>query len=70
MLVPNVGRARTGHDNLNDVRIASDGAFAYRFEKEVVIQTDGKPLRRPDGRQPQFNADGIALSRNERTLYF
>ncbi|MBB3564455.1 sugar lactone lactonase YvrE [Rhizobium sp. BK512] len=85
---------------LNDVRIASDGAFAYitdsgspgglvvldlisgkawralsddpstQFEKEVVIHTDGKPLRRPDGRQPQFNADGIALSKDDRTLYF
>jgi sugar lactone lactonase YvrE len=85
---------------LNDVRIASDGDFAYftdsgspgglvaldlgsgkawrvlsgdpstQAEREVLIETDGKPLRRPDGRQPQFNADSIALTTDGKTLYF
>ncbi|TWB46183.1 major royal jelly protein [Rhizobium sp. ERR 922] len=41
-----------------------------QFEKDVVIQVDGKPLRRPDGRQPLFNADSIALSKDGKTLYW
>jgi sugar lactone lactonase YvrE len=32
--------------------------------------TDAKPLRRPDGRQPMFNADGLALSADGKTLYW
>jgi hypothetical protein len=31
---------------------------------------DGQPLRRPDGRQPTFAADGIALSPDGATLYW
>lgn len=31
-------------------------------QPSVVVKIDGKPLRRPDGRQPMFNADGIALT--------
>jgi sugar lactone lactonase YvrE len=31
-------------------------------EPTVVVKTDGKPLRRPDGRQPVFNADSIEMS--------
>jgi sugar lactone lactonase YvrE len=32
--------------------------------------TDGQPLRRPDGRQPLFNADSLALSTDGSTLYW
>src|SRR4051794_41954363 len=32
--------------------------------------TDGHPLRRPDGRQPLFNADSLALSKDGNTLYW
>src|SRR4051794_41966107 len=32
--------------------------------------TDGQPLRRPDGRQPLFNADSLALSKDGSTLYW
>ena len=39
-------------------------------EKDVVVHTDGKPLRRPDGRGAEFAADGIALSRDGRHLYW
>lgn len=41
-----------------------------QFEKDVTVMTDGKALRRPDGRQPMFNADGIALSTDGATLFF
>lgn len=50
-------------------RVLSDDP-STQFEKGVVVQVDGKPLRRPDGRQPQFNADGIALSKDGKTLYW
>jgi sugar lactone lactonase YvrE len=39
-------------------------------EKDVVVKTDGKPLRRPDGRGAEFSADGIALSRDGKWLYW
>jgi sugar lactone lactonase YvrE len=85
---------------LNDVRISSDGKFAYmtdsgspgalvvvdlgtgkawralsddattQADPTVVVTTDGKPLRRPDGRGPMFNADGIALSPDGKLLYW
>jgi sugar lactone lactonase YvrE len=50
-------------------RVLSDDP-STQAEKDVVVQTDGKPLRRPDGRQPQFNADGIALTADGKTLYW
>jgi sugar lactone lactonase YvrE len=34
------------------------------------VTLDGKPLKRPDGRQPAFAADGIAISNDGRTLYY
>jgi sugar lactone lactonase YvrE len=39
-------------------------------EKGVIVETDGKALRRPDGRQPQFNADSVALSLDGKILYW
>jgi sugar lactone lactonase YvrE len=39
-------------------------------DPNVTVATDGKPLRRPDGRGVEFAADGIALSRDGQTLYW
>jgi sugar lactone lactonase YvrE len=49
---------------------ALSGEPSTQFEPGVIVQVDGKPLRRPDNRQPMFNADGIALSPNGDTLYW
>jgi sugar lactone lactonase YvrE len=46
------------------------GDPSTQFEKDATVMVDGKPLRRPDNRQPMFNADGIALSPDGRTLYW
>ncbi len=50
-------------------RVLSDDP-STQMEKDVVVMTDGKPLKRPDGRQPMFNADGIALSADGKELYW
>jgi len=50
-------------------RVLSDDP-STQFEKDVVVHADGEPLRRPDGRQPIFNADSIALSKDGKTLYW
>jgi sugar lactone lactonase YvrE len=47
-----------------------DGHPTTQPEKDVVVHTDGKPLRRPDGRGAMFAADGIALSRDGEWLYW
>jgi sugar lactone lactonase YvrE len=47
-----------------------DGHPTTQPEKDVVVHTDGTPLRRPDGRGAQFAADGIALSRDGQWLYW
>ena len=39
-------------------------------DKSVTVTYDGKPLRRPDGRGVEFSADGIALSKDGKTLYW
>ena len=49
---------------------ALDGNPATQIDKSVTVTLDGKPLKRPDGRQPAFAADGIALSNDGRTLYW
>jgi sugar lactone lactonase YvrE len=41
-----------------------------KFDPSVTVMTDGQPLRRPDGRQPLFNADSLALSKDGRTLFW
>lgn len=46
------------------------GDPSTQFDPDVVVTTDGHPLRRPDGRQPLFNADSLALSRDGRDLYW
>ena len=49
---------------------ALDGHPSTQLEKDVTVTLDGKPLRRPDGRQPAFAADGIAISPDGKTLYW
>jgi sugar lactone lactonase YvrE len=49
---------------------ALDGHPSTQIEKDVTVTTDGKPLRRPDGRQPAFASDGIAISNDGMTLYY
>ncbi len=49
---------------------ALDGHPSTQMESDVVVEVDGQPLRRPDGRQPAFAADGIALSHDGQTLYW
>ncbi len=49
---------------------ALDGHPATQVDKTVKVMLDGKPLVRPDGRQPAFAADGIAISGDGKTLYF
>ena len=49
---------------------ALDGHASTQVEKKIKVEIDGKPLVRPDGRQPVFAADGIAISNDGRTLYY
>ena len=47
-----------------------DGHPSTQPEKGVVVKTDGRELRRPDGRGVVFAADSIALSPDGRHLYW
>ena len=47
-----------------------DGHPSTQPEKGVVVKTDGRELRRPDGRKAEFAADSIALSPDGRHLYW
>ncbi len=49
---------------------ALDGHPSTQVDPTVTVTTDGKPLVRPDGRQPAFAADGIAISNDGGTLYY
>ena len=49
---------------------ALDGDKTTQLDKTVTVMVDGKPLRRPDGRQPAFGVDGIAISNDGATLYY
>ncbi|MGI4730779.1 MAG: L-dopachrome tautomerase-related protein, partial [Janthinobacterium lividum] len=49
---------------------ALDGHASTQIDKSVKVAIEGKPLVRPDGRQPAFAADGIAISADGRTLYY
>ena len=49
---------------------ALDGHPSTQIDKTVTVTLDGRPLRRPDGRQPAFAADGIAISNDGATLYW
>ncbi len=47
-----------------------DGSPTTQVDKTVTVTLDGQPLRRPDGRQPAFAVDGIAISADGGTLYW
>ncbi len=47
-----------------------DGHPSTQPEKGVVVRTDGRPLRYPDGRPVLFAADSIALSTDGAWLYW
>lgn len=47
-----------------------DGYPQTQADPNVIVTYDGKPLRMPDGRGVDFTADGIALSRDGKTLYW
>lgn len=47
-----------------------DGHPSTQVEMDVVVHTDGKPLRMPDGRGAMFSADSIALSGDGEWLYW
>ncbi len=49
---------------------ALDGHPSTQVDKTVTVAIDGTPLVRPDGRQPAFAADGIAISNDGATLYY
>ncbi|WP_420136374.1 L-dopachrome tautomerase-related protein [Sphingomonas sp.] len=49
---------------------ALDGHVSTQVDKSVEVRIDGKQLVRPDGRQPMFSADGIALSNDGKTLFY
>ncbi len=49
---------------------ALDGHSSTQIDKTVEVEIEGKPLVRPDGRQPAFAADGIAISNDGETLYY
>jgi sugar lactone lactonase YvrE len=46
------------------------GHASTQLEKDVIVEVDGGPLRRPDGRQPMFASDGLAISNDGATLYW
>ncbi|HVG46986.1 MAG TPA: L-dopachrome tautomerase-related protein [Rubellimicrobium sp.] len=49
---------------------ALDGHPSTQVDKGVKVIVDGKPLVRPDGRQPMFASDGTAISNDGGTLYW
>jgi sugar lactone lactonase YvrE len=49
---------------------ALDGHTSTQIDKTVKVTIDGKPLVRPDGRQPAFASDGIAISQDGKALYY
>lgn len=49
---------------------ALDGHPSTQIDKSVTVAIEGKPLVRPDGRQPTFASDGIAISNDGKTLYW
>ena len=49
---------------------ALDGHASTQVDKSVKVTIDGQPLVRPDGRQPTFASDGIAISNDGETLYY
>ncbi|MBW0448303.1 hypothetical protein EN871_21605 [bacterium M00.F.Ca.ET.228.01.1.1] len=53
-----------------NARRVLDGHPSTQMDATVTVHAGGVPLRRPDGRGVEFSADGIALSRDGRYLYW
>lgn len=53
-----------------EARRLLDGHPSTQVEKGVVVTHRGEPVRRPDGRSPEFAADSIELSNDGETLYW
>jgi sugar lactone lactonase YvrE len=53
-----------------EARRVLDGHPSTQPERGVVVETDGRPLRYPDGRKVSFAADSIALSSDGSYLYW
>jgi len=53
-----------------NARRVLDGHPSTQMDATVTVHAGGVPLRRPDGRGVDFSADGIALSRDGRYLYW
>src|SRR5581483_10844902 len=49
---------------------ALDGDPSVMAEQDISISVNGKPVIGPNGKPPQFNSDGIALSSNGEYLYY
>ncbi len=54
----------------NTAKRVLSGHPSTQVEADVVVMTDGKPLKRPDDRGPAFAADGIALDPKGEYLYW
>ncbi len=52
------------------VRRVLEDDVSTKADKNVVVKVDGHELRRPDGRAPEFNADGIAISPDGSYLFW
>lgn len=52
------------------IKRALDGVGPTQAEPDVVVMTDGKPLKRSDGRELIVAADGIALDPKGEFLYW
>lgn len=58
------------HLHTGKARRVLGGHASTQPEKDVVVKTDGRALRRPDGRGVEFSADSLALSPDGQTLYW
>lgn len=47
-----------------------DGHPSTQVERDIIVMIEGKPLRRPDGRQPEFASDSIAITPDGTWLYW
>ncbi|MGI4843335.1 MAG: L-dopachrome tautomerase-related protein [Janthinobacterium lividum] len=47
-----------------------DGHPSTQMKKGLNVKSDGRELRRPDGRGVEFSADGIAISSDGKWLYW
>lgn len=65
-----VGALLTVDLEAGTVRRQLSGHPSTQAEKGTVIQIDGKPLVRPDGRSPTFAADGIAVDPDGKFVYW